>query len=239
MRTLLLFGLCLAAALPASAQRRAAGTTTFAVMVTGPDGAGLSGVRVTAVSGKTERSSTTEGGRTVFENVPNGTYHFTFERDGYDTVQQDVTGKRGGIVEVKAAMAATPKPEPPPQPSPAAEGAPEPAVKPVVLDMPAFIEKNYVGKAAGTKTAMACAPGGSATLVQINDPIAEHTHGDADEFIYVIAGQGDVLFGSRDEPLGAGVFVMVPRGTPHSFRLGKKKPLVFVSTLAGDQCGAQ
>jgi hypothetical protein len=42
--------------------------------------------------------------------------------------------------------------------------------------MPAFIEKYYVGKASGKTTPMACSDGGSATLVQANDAIAEHTH---------------------------------------------------------------
>ena len=101
--------------------------------------------------------------------------------------------------------------------------------------MPAFIEKNYVAKAAGKMTPMACATGGAATLVQINEPLAEHSHGDADEFIYVIAGQGDARLAGRVEPLGPAVFMMIPRGTPHTFT-ATKKPLVLVSTRAGERC---
>jgi mannose-6-phosphate isomerase-like protein (cupin superfamily) len=106
----------------------------------------------------------------------------------------------------------------------------------VVLDMPAFIEKNYVGRAAGKSTQLACGAGGTATLLQINEPIAQHAHADADEFIYVIAGQGTAHVADRDESLGAGVFLMIPRGAAHMITAGPKRPLVFISTRAGEKC---
>ena len=56
--------------------------------------------------------------------------------------------------------------------------------------MPAFIEKNYVGKTAGKLTLWGAAPAARRPSIQINEPVAEHTHADADEFIYVIAGRG-------------------------------------------------
>jgi mannose-6-phosphate isomerase-like protein (cupin superfamily) len=106
----------------------------------------------------------------------------------------------------------------------------------VVLDMPAFIEKNYVARAAGKTTPMGCAAGGSSTLIQINEPLAQHTHDDSDEFIYVIAGQGMARLSGREESLGPAVFLMVPRGMAHSISAGPKKPLVMVSIRAGDGC---
>lgn len=232
------------AALPLSAQRGTAGAAAqrapatgpaaFAVMVTDPSGKPITDVQVT-VTGRTQRSGSTEGGRIAFEDLPVGQYHFKFEKDGYDTVEQDVAGKRGAPVDVKVTLTPKPKPvEAPPPPAP--EPKPASNAKPVVLDMPAFIEKYYVGKASGKTTPMACSDGGSATLVQANDPIAEHTHADADEYIYVIAGEGNARLGDRNEPVSAGVFMMIPRGTAHAFAVGKKHPLVFVSTLAGGHC---
>ena len=102
--------------------------------------------------------------------------------------------------------------------------------------MPAFIEKNYVGRAAGKVTALGCASAGPGTLMQINEPVAEHAHEDADEFIYVIAGQGTAQFGERKEPLGAAVFLMIPRGMTHTLTAGPKKPLVLMSIRAGERC---
>jgi mannose-6-phosphate isomerase-like protein (cupin superfamily) len=222
-------------ALPVAAQRGATtGPAAFAIFVTDPTGAPINNVKVT-MTGRVEKSGTTERGRLAFEELPVGKYHFTFEKDGYDPAEQDATGRRGAPVDVKATLTPKPKPVEPPPPPP----EPEPVVvaKPVVLDMPAFIEKYYVGKESGKTTPMACSDGGSATLVQANDAIAEHTHADADEFIYVIAGEGNARLGAdRNEPLGAGVFLMVPRGLSHAFTVGKKHPLVFVSTLAGGHC---
>ena len=103
--------------------------------------------------------------------------------------------------------------------------------------MPAFIEKNYVGRAAGKTTPLACGTGGTATLLQINEPVAEHAHADADEFLYVIAGQGTARMGDRQEPLSSGVFVLIPRGVAHTLTAGPRKPLVLLSTRAGEKCG--
>ncbi|HTI38513.1 MAG TPA: carboxypeptidase regulatory-like domain-containing protein [Vicinamibacterales bacterium] len=221
------------AAAPASQRAPATGPAAFAVMVTDPSGAGITDVQVT-VTGKAQRSGSTEGGRIAFEELPVGSYHFTFEKDGYETVEQDVTGRRGAAVDVKVTM--TPKPAPAPPPPPAPEPKPSVVAKPIVLDMPAFIEKYYIGKGSGKTTPMACSDGGSATLIQANDAIAEHTHTDADEYVYVIAGEGNARLGERVEPLSAGVFMMIPRGAAHAFTVGKKHPLVFVSTLAGGHC---
>jgi mannose-6-phosphate isomerase-like protein (cupin superfamily) len=194
------------------------------------------------LTGAVERSRRTERGRTVFENLPSGAYRFRFERDGFVSVEREVNGRGSVPVDVKVTLTpALPPPPPSPLPPPKAPAGPrEPAVghaSPVVIDMPAFIEKNYVGRAAARMTPIACGTGGAATLLQINEPVVTHTHADADEFIYVIAGQGTATIGERQEPLSAGVFMFIPRETAHAFRAGPKKPLVMVSTMAGEKCG--
>jgi mannose-6-phosphate isomerase-like protein (cupin superfamily) len=45
--------------------------------------------------------------------------------------------------------------------------------------------------------------------------------------------------GDRHEPLGPGVYVMIPRGLAHGFTTGPKKPLVMISTRAGEACAGQ
>lgn len=225
---------------PAAAQRRGAapttGPVTFAINVTDQSGAPIPDVRVT-VTGVVTRTSRTERGRTVFENLPSGQYTLKFEKPGFVTVEKEVTGRGAKPIDVAVTMEREPDPEPkpiekplPPPPAPAAD------VKIAVLDMPAFIEKNYIGRAAGKTTPMGCAPGGSSTLLQMNEPLAQHTHDDADEFIYVIAGQGMAKLSGREESLGPAVFLMIPRGMPHTVTAGPKKPLVMMSVLAGDKC---
>ena len=221
----------------ADAQRRGAPTTgpvTFAINVTDSSGAPVGDVRVT-LTGVVTRSSRTERGRTVFENLPSGQYTLRFEKTGYVTVDREVTGR--GAKPIPVAVTMEPEPEPPAPVKPVEPPPPPPVeIKMAVLDMPAFIEKNYIGRAAGKTTPMGCAPGGSSTLIQMNEPLAQHTHDDADEFIYVIAGQGMAKLSGREESLGPAVFLMIPRGMPHTVTAGPKKPLVMMSVLAGDKC---
>ena len=46
---------------------------------------------------------------------------------------------------------------------------------------------------------------GAATLLQINDPIKEHTHADSDEFVYVLAGEGNAHIGRMNSAACSGV----------------------------------
>jgi len=223
---------------PAAAQRRGAGggNVTFAVAVADPSGAPIAGVKVSA-TGPATRSGTTEAGRLVFENLPAGTYTFRFDKAGFVPFEKELTGRGSAPIDVKVTLDPAPAPPPPVARTPALPPPPPSDAKPVVLDMPAFIEKNYVGKGAGKTTPLGCGSHGSASLIQINDPIASHAHADADEYIYVIAGQGNAKLGTRDEPLGPGVYMLIPRGLAHAFTAGPKKPLVMISVRAGETCG--
>ncbi len=221
--------------MPAGAQRHGAGggSVTFAVAVSDPSGAPIPDVKV-IVTGAAERTIRTEGGRIALEGMPAGAYRFRFEKDGFVPLERELAGRGGPPIDVKVTL--TPLPPPPPPPA-AAPAPPEPRVdaKFVVLDMPAFIEKHYIGKAPGQTTPLGCATGGTSTLIQINEPFFENTHSGADEFVYVIAGQGLAQVADRKEPIGPGVFLMIPRGFAHSFT-ASKKPLVMVSTRAGEKC---
>ncbi len=224
------------AVIPAGAQRRGAGggSVTFAVAVSDPSGAPIPDVKV-IVTGAAERTTRTEGGRIVFERMPAGAYRFRFEKDGFVPLERELTGRGAAPIDVKATLTPLPPPPAPPPAAPAPPPEPAVAAKFVVLDMPAFIEKYYIGKAPGKTTPLGCATGGTSTLIQINEPLAEHTHGDADEFVYVVAGQGFAQVADRKEPLGPGVFLMIPRGFAHAVT-ASKKPLVMVSTRAGERC---
>lgn len=230
---------------PAAAQRRGAapapttGSVTFAVAVQDSTGDPIPNVNVT-LTGPVSRNARTEGGRIAFESLPAGAYKFRFDKEGFVPLERELSARGAAPIDVKVTL--TPMP-PPPAPPPAPAPAPAPTAgrvvnaKPVAIDMPAFIEKYYVGRAAGKTTAITCATGGDAQLLQLNDALAEHTHAEADEFIYVIAGQGAVRIGDKVEALGPAVFVMIPRGSAHVITPAAKKPLVMLSLRAGEQCG--
>jgi len=230
---------------PAAAQRRGAapapttGSVSFAVSVQDSTGAPIPQVNV-SLTGPVSRTARTEGGRIAFESLPAGAYKFRFDKEGFVPLERELTARGSVPIDVKVTL--TPLP-PPPAPPPAPEPAPTPTAgrvinaKPVAIDMPAFIEKYYIGRAAGKSTAITCATGGDASLLQMNEPLAEHTHADADEFIYVIAGQGAVRIGDKSEALGPGVFMLIPRGSAHVIAPAAKKPIVMLSLRAGEKCG--
>lgn len=232
------------AGLPAQAQRRSGGgTATLAVRVTDPAGAPIGGVRV-IVEGPTPRQSTTEQGRIAFENLAPGSYRLRFERDGFITLERELIARGGAPIDVKVTLTPLPKPiepvappAPAPPPAPTAPSAVDAA--PVITDMSSFIEANFVGRAAQKSSPLACGGGGTATLIQLREPLAEHAHAEADEFLYVIAGEGTVRLNGRDERLRVGFFLMVPRGLPHTLTPAGRTPLVALSVRAGDHCAAQ
>jgi hypothetical protein len=225
----------------AHAQRRSGGTATLAVRVTDPSGAPIGGVRVT-VEGPTPKQATTEQGRIAFENLALGSYRLRFEREGFVTLERELIARPGAPIDVKVTLTPAPKPiEPvaPPPPPPAPSGPASVSAAPVVIDMSGFIESNFVGRAPQKNSTLACGNAGAAALIQLREPLAEHMHPDADEFLYVIAGEGTARLNGRDEKLRVGFFVLVPRGLPHTLTPSGRTPLVALSVRAGERCAPQ
>jgi mannose-6-phosphate isomerase-like protein (cupin superfamily) len=225
---------------PAAPAVRTTGSSTFAVLVSDPAGAPIGGVKVT-VEGPAQRMATTERGRIAFENLPAGTYRFRFERAGFVTLEREIAARGSVPIDVKVTLTPAPEPPPPPPaPEPVAPPPPPPAadVAPLTIDLPAFIEKNYIGREPQKTSSLACGSNATATLLQLHGALAEHTHAEWDEFLYVIAGQGTARITARDQPLSAGVFVMVPRGAAHTLTASGRNPLVMLSIRPGDRCAA-
>jgi mannose-6-phosphate isomerase-like protein (cupin superfamily) len=235
-----------ATAVPVDApEQRPARTATLAIQVADAAGAPLTGVLVT-VEGPAERSLRTEGGRIVFEGIPAGAYRLRFEREGFITLERELTARAGAPMNVNVTLNPVPvdtrtPPEPEPEPElktgSKTQSAPGINAQPIALDLPAVIEKEFIGRAGLKTTALSCASGGSATLIQLREPIVRHAHPDADEFLYVIAGEGTAALSGRLERLRAGVFMLVPRGMPHTITMTGRNPLMLLSTRAGEPCG--
>ena len=240
MRATLVLLLAAAGALSANAQQRASGgaLATLAISVTDASGTPLSGVRV-SVEGPTSRQTRTERGRVAIEELPPGTYKLRFDLDGYVPFERDLIARGAKPIDVKVTLTALPKP-------PAAPAAPPPPPKPEILkvspesiDIPSFYEKNRAGGGASKSTPLTCATAGTAVLLQMREPLEEHAHGDADEFAYVVAGEGTARVGGTDHRLQGGVLVMIPRTIPHSFNVRGRNPLVVMSIKAGMPCPNQ
>ena len=207
---------------------------TLAISVTDPAGAPVSDVKIT-LEGASTRQTRTERGRIAIEELPAGAYKLRFEADGFIPLERELTARAGKPIDVKVTLTPAPKPPPPPPPPPAPAKAPVIKVDPAAIDIPAFQEKNYVGKAAGKSSPLTCAAAGTAVLLQMRDPLEQHAHDEADEFVYVVGGEGTGRVGGTDHKLYAGMLLMVPRGVPHSFTV-RRGPLVVLSIKAGQPC---
>ncbi len=218
-------------------QRRVAKTATLAILVTGPDGTQIPNVSVT-VEGPASRTVRTEGGRIALEEMPIGNYRLRFDREGYVPLERELTARAGAPMDVKVTLTPMPEPPAPPPPPPPPPSKPPSNAKPASFDVTAVIEKEFVGRGAGKTTPLACGGDGSATLIQVNDPVSQHAHNDADEFLYVVAGEGSASLNGAQQKLHAGVLLFIPRGAPHAFTRAGRNPLFVVSTRAGEGCGA-
>jgi mannose-6-phosphate isomerase-like protein (cupin superfamily) len=216
----------------------------MAVEVTDKSGNGIADVQV-ALSGPVDRSGTTaRDGSISFRAIRGGTYRLRFEREGYTTLERELVTRAGSPTSVAVALTAAPvKPSPKlPEPAPVTPPpapAPRPSsrvVEPRSLSIPDFLDKNLIGGEPQRRTQLGCAEGGTASLLQVRDPLTDQQHADADEVIYVVAGAGVVRMRNQDTRLQPGHFTLVPRGTSYGLRRDGRNPLIVLSVLAGPPC---
>ena len=106
----------------------------------------------------------------------------------------------------------------------------------MTIDLPSFIEKNYIGRAPGKTSPLACATTGDATLIQLHEPLAEHTHAEGGRVPLRDCRRRDGATGKDQQPLHAGVLLLVPRGTPHAVTVTGRNPLVMISINRDAHC---
>jgi mannose-6-phosphate isomerase-like protein (cupin superfamily) len=209
-------------------------------MVTALDGRTIPETVVKA-SGPVDREAPTDpSGLVTFSNMAPGTYRLRFEHPQFITLEKEITLAVGKPVRTSASLSAAPPPPAPPKAAPTPAPAPTPVpsgnYSATSVDIPDLFEKNFVGSAAVKRSPIGCTATSTSTLVQLRDPLAEHANADADELIYVVAGEGTHKVGGREVPLSGGVFSVVPRGTTHGITRRGRQPLVLISTMSGPAC---
>ena len=139
-------------------------------------------------------------------------------------------------------MNRAPPPPPAPTPQPAPKPTPPsipPSGPPVRLSIVDFLEKNEIGRGEPLKeSVVACNGVETVRLLQLKDPVAEHTHSNMDEVLYVVAGDGMISLGQQETQVSGrnASLVVIPHGTPHRIERRGAKPLILLSTLSGAPC---
>ncbi|MSO56513.1 MAG: cupin domain-containing protein [Acidobacteria bacterium] len=227
---------------PAARAARTATSPTVTVQVTDASGLPLAGVQVTAQGPVSRDGVTAEDGSIRFANMRAGSYRLRFAREGSIALERDITVRAGEPLLVGVSLSAAPlvaKPAEPVRPLPTLESSAkalgQPA-EPKLTPIPTFLEKNFIGREGRKESSLGCTSTGTATLLQLREAWLDHTHDDADEWLYVVAGEGTLRIVGVDRHLQAGTFSLVPHTASHAILPGGRNPLIVVSVLTGPAC---
>ena len=234
-------------ATPATPRRtRPAAAAPAQVVVRDRSGAPLEGVRVVVTGVPALETTTGADGTATLSNVGSGSFRLRLERDGFITLEREVTVRSGQPAKIEVALSAAPAPPPPPpEPAPAPAPAPpstvaaSPSGPPVFISIPDFLDKNYIGRDPLKESVLGCLADSTTRLLQLHDAIGEHNHADLDEMLYVVAGEGSVRVRGESRNVAAGALSIIPHGQPHAIERRGKNPLMVLSILSGAPCSRQ
>ena len=204
----------------------------------------LPDTRINLSGPATAELATDEAGVTTLPPLKDGTYRLRCEHDGFVTLEREFVVRAPQPASIQVTMnrapppPAPPAPTPPPAPKPTPPSIP-PSGPPVRLSIVDFLEKNEIGRGEPLKeSVVACNGVETVRLLQLKDPVAEHTHSNMDEVLYVVAGDGMISLGQQETQVSGrnASLVVVPHGTPHRIERRGAKPLILLSTLSGAPC---
>ena len=70
----------------------------------------------------------------------------------------------------------------------------------------------------------------------MRDSVKDASHADADEFLYVVAGEVSLTMSGKQQSLSPGWLVVVPRGTAYSATKKGRNPAILMSVASGPPC---
>lgn len=217
----------------------AARSVTMNVTVTDSTGTPIPGAQISVTGPVTRDGVTSDAGALRLLGIRPGTYRLRFEHEGYVTLERElaVTAGKAASVDVTLSEAA---PAPAPEPAlPAPEEGPgeAPAGEPRATNLANFVEKNFIGsRDPQREDEIGCTASARTTLLQLRDNTREEARADADEVIYVIAGEGTLRLGNKDVPLESSVTAVIPRGTVRAISRKGRNPLIVLSVVSGPAC---
>jgi mannose-6-phosphate isomerase-like protein (cupin superfamily) len=216
---------------------------TLALTVVTESGATLPNAAVSLRGGVDRQALAGPDGVATLLNIPPGTYRARISREGYVAFEKEVTIRTGARTTSEAALSAAPAPPPPPPPAPKETPKPTPSEPrgPVgtakVLSLTDLAEQMLRDQAPLVEREIGCSVATASQLVLIRETLTSHTHADADEMLYVVAGDATLKIADKDTQVSAGSFAIVPRGSAHSVtKRGRNAPIVL-SIRSGTACG--
>jgi mannose-6-phosphate isomerase-like protein (cupin superfamily) len=225
-KTFLLVLLLVWALMPPRGAAAQARPATLEVRVTDRTGNPLANAHVTAEGRSSRNGQTTSGGKLTFRNIAPGNYRLRVQHEGFATLERELTVRAGAAAWAEASLT----------PASGGSAGAAPAGAPRALSIPDLVQQEFIGRDAVKTTALGCSGAAAARMIQVREPLARQRHADADEMLYVLAGDATLQIGGRDQPVTSGWFSVVPRGTEYTLTRTGRNPVVLLSILAGPPC---
>ena len=224
-----------------------AGTTAnrpgaLVLTVLNEKGEPLTGASV-AVRGAADRSGTTgTDGAVTLQNIPVGTVRVRVTRDGFMTLEKEVSIRSAARTTSEAVLSmAPPAPAPPPTPTPTPTPESRPMTPAGALGTPKMsfvtdlVDQMLKDSQPVVTRQVGCSGVMETSLILTRENIS-HRHTDVDETIYIVAGEGSLTVADKNQNIEGGWFGFVPRGVPHSITRRGRNPMVLLVVTSGKPC---
>jgi mannose-6-phosphate isomerase-like protein (cupin superfamily) len=207
-------------------------------VVTDHVGKTLSDIRVALTGAMSREGTTSRDGALTLEGLRPGTYRLRFEAADFITLEREVTVKTGPAAEVDVSLDRAPAkpPEPPAPAQPTNCGSAIPADPNATIDVLSLPDWYGSNQAKDNDPPKETSVGHTAVMtpavIQVNkQPITNRVRDDADQLLYVIAGQGVIRTRAMERSLGDGFLAIVPRGVTYTLERRGRTPLVVLSVV--------
>jgi mannose-6-phosphate isomerase-like protein (cupin superfamily) len=201
----------------------------------------IPGATVRADGPTTRMGTTGPDGRIIFENLTAGTYRVRTERESFVTLEKEILVFAGSRTPAQAVLSAAPPaaaPPPPAAPSPAPAPA-APVLKPGdprIVSLTDLAEQLLRETDPVAERALGCSGATASRLIRVRDALAAHSHADADELVYIVAGDATIKLGEKEQNISPGWFSLVPRGMSHTITRRGRNPILILSSVSGPPC---
>jgi hypothetical protein len=231
---------------PAPPRRVAPSTATLEIKIVDRSGRPISDAHVVA-QGPTPRDETSDKtGIVTLKTMAPGNYRVRGEGEGYVALEREIVVK-GAVAPMEVILSLSfappppmpePKKEPPPPPPPPAAATPTgPPGEPRMLSIPDLAEHSLSGKDALKVFPIGCSGASLSRLIVLRDAIPSGANNDAEETLYLVAGEATLTLAGKEQPITPGWFTIVPRGTSYALGRKGKNPAILLSTVFGRPCG--
>ena len=146
--------------------------TSTQIVVRDQSGAPVPGAHVVVSGAATKEATTDANGAASLASMRDGSYRLRFEREGFITLERDVTVRTGQPAEIDVVLNTAPPPPPPPEPAPTPAPQPGAAGPPVIVSIPAFLDKNFIGRDPLKESVFGCTGDSTTRVLQIRDSLA-------------------------------------------------------------------